>query len=163
MPDKPIEHTSDTPERTEHINGEPDLPLNTVEFHKTSITTGPIPNPVVLAKYDEFSPGLAKEIVNMAKEQAKHRQYVEKKAIDTDAFVAKANIWEKVLGQALGFAIALITVSAGTYLVMNGNPVSGTFIGVSGVTGLAAVFVFGRSKSGEQQVEKNSPIQKKIT
>lgn len=119
---------------------------------QTRITSGPIPRPEILAAYDELSPGLAKEIVSMAKEQAIHRQYIEKTAINADTYVAKVDVWERLIGQVFGFVIAVLAIVTGVYLITNGYEWPGTFIGASGVTGLAAVFVIGRKN---KQVNEN--------
>ena len=44
----------------------------------TTIHSGPLPDPETLIKYNQVYPDLAKEIVEMAKKQSEHRQYLEK-------------------------------------------------------------------------------------
>ena len=50
---------------------------------KVSIHRGPLPLPEQLEAYEKICNGAADRILHMAEEQSKHRQYIERKAIDT--------------------------------------------------------------------------------
>ena len=47
----------------------------------TKIHSGPLPDQETLIKYNQVYPDLAKEIVEMAKKQSEHRQYLEREQV----------------------------------------------------------------------------------
>lgn len=47
----------------------------------TRIHSGPLPDSETLIKYNQVYPDLAKEIVEMAKKQSEHRQYLEREQV----------------------------------------------------------------------------------
>ena len=51
--------------------------------------SGPLPSPEALEKYNQVLPGAAERILAMAENQGKHRQDIERKVIESNAFVQK--------------------------------------------------------------------------
>lgn len=102
--------------------------------------SGPIPHPDILESYNRILPGAAERILNMAEEEQKHRQYLEKTALQNDKDEAK-------LGQICAFLIGIVAIVAGTYAAINGSATAGGIIGGGGVVGLVSVFILGRKKN----------------
>ena len=104
-----------------------------------ALYTGPIPQPNHLEHYDKICPGAADRIISMAEKEQSHQHSVEKDAI-------AGEISERRLGQLLAFGIAFATIGVGAYTGINGAEITGSFIGVGGVTGLAWIFIKGRDR-----------------
>jgi uncharacterized membrane protein len=102
--------------------------------------SGPIPHPNILESYNRILPGAAERILSMAEEEQKHRQYLEKTALQNDKDEAK-------LGQICAFLIGVVAIVAGTYAAINGSATAGSVIGGGGVVGLVSVFILGRKKN----------------
>ena len=115
---------------------------------------GPLPSAGELAKYQAISPDFAQRLMEMAEAEANHRRTIEERIVAASIATEVENQMDQKRGQYLGFAIALVTILAGSYLSLNGSQLPGTFIGLSGVTGLTAAFIHGRRK---QKQEEDSP------
>lgn len=80
--------------------------------------SGPLPHPQVLSKYEDVTPGAADRIIAMAEKQAQHRQELEAK-------IVTSNVQNERIGMYFAFALTLIIMGLGTYLLMNDKPVEG--------------------------------------
>lgn len=95
------------------------------EAHKNQRTTDALPHPEVLEAYDYVVSGSARQILEMFAAEQKHRHAWESQALKTHTI-------STILGQMLGFLIAIAIF------------VSATVIGVYGSTTIAAsIWVFG--------------------
>jgi uncharacterized membrane protein len=108
-----------------------------------SFWSAPLPRPEVLAKYNEAFPGCAERIVAMAEQQSVHRHKIESAVINGNVYSQKAGLW-------LGFALALIVISSGAWLVYEGRVEWGAgFISIPLIT-LVSVFVLGKRDQNRQ-------------
>lgn len=100
-----------------------------------------LPDPEVLEAYDYIVEGSAKEIIGMFKAEQQQRHQWENRAL-------RVHSWSTILGQLLGFFIAVsIFVSAGI-IGMHGDATIGAFIWVFGmalVTMAALVWWYAKS------------------
>lgn len=110
--------------------------------------SGPIPPPQFLEKYNEIVPGAAEIIIKMAKNQAEHRQTLEKSVINSDIKNSK-------LGLVFGFIIGMTGIIAGVIIIAIGQIIAGSVI--SGVTlaSLVGTFVYGSQGRRKEREEKN--------
>ena len=108
--------------------------------------SGPIPHPLHLEHYERVIPGAGKLIVNMAKDQAEHRQYLEKK------IVKSANI-QSYLGQIFAFIIGMTVILTGAFLVYHNKQLSGMISIVGALGALISIFVYGK-KQEEADLKK---------
>ncbi len=115
---------------------------------------GPLPPAEELSKYQEVSPDFPKRLLEMVEAEACHRRQIEEKVVDAEIASEKENQEDRKRGQYLGFLIAIVTIVAGSYLSLNGSQLPGTFIGLSGVTGLTAAFIHGRKRQEQESNEK---------
>jgi uncharacterized membrane protein len=92
-------------------------------------------------------PGAAKQIITWAEQQTQHRIDLEKKVVDAEIKRSKS-------GLLAGFALSLIMVALGSWLVYLGHDWAGGTIAVSTITGLAGVFVYGTSQRRAERQEK---------
>ena len=107
---------------------------------------GPLPAPKVLNGYNEIIPNGAERIMASFESQSKHRQDIEKKVVN-------GQVNQSLLGQILGFAIAIFFLLGGGFLIVNGFVVSGTIISTLDIVGLVSVFVIGKYKR-EKSIDK---------
>jgi uncharacterized membrane protein len=105
--------------------------------HKEEHHSGPLPHPKILKKYDKIIPNGAERIVKVFEKQSDHRISLEKRVVWSQTF-------QSVMGQIMGFIIAIVFLIAGFYLVINGHEAAGITIFGLDIVGLVAVFVVGK-------------------
>ena len=110
---------------------------------------GPLPPPQALAQYEAILPGCAERIVSMAEEQAAHRRELETRVIT-------GNLAAERRGQVAAFAIALVTIMGGVWLIYHGRDVGGLTAIIGALAGLAGAFVYGRRKGAEERRQKRA-------
>lgn len=115
--------------------------------------SGPLPQPAILRQYDEVIPGAAERIIAMAETQAKHRQQLENKVIDS-------GIRDSRLGLHYGLIIGLCAVAGGTACIILGHQIGGSIIGGVGLSGLVGVFVYG---SAQHRKERESRMRAEVS
>ncbi|MFV0305077.1 MAG: DUF2335 domain-containing protein [Moheibacter sp.] len=87
----------------------------------------------ILEGYNKLSPNAAKKIIDNGISESKCRRELEKKLL-------ASQIFDRKLGQWLGFIIALIVIIDGVYLIADNHQISGfILLGIS-VIGLFGVF-----------------------
>ena len=102
-----------------------------VESHQTYL--GPIPPPEELHHYESVIPGAADRILRMAEAESLHRQRQEEVSIQANIaaqqrqiglveYQAKALSRSDLLGQLLGFAVSIVSLSGCVYLAYRGQP-----------------------------------------
>ncbi len=97
---------------------------------------GPLPPPQILNNYDQIVPGSAERIISLWESQVRHRQELEKKAIESD-------IKQSHYGATLGFIIAIFAIGAGTFLAYIGRPTEGLAAIITALVGLVGVYGWG--------------------
>ncbi len=106
--------------------------------------SGPIPPPEILKGYEEAFPGAADRIIRMAEEQSKHRQYIEKKEVDTESR-------DSLLGILSALAIGVVIILCGTRIVVKvpniSGAVAGTILNLIGIATIIGTFLKGTGNS----------------
>jgi uncharacterized membrane protein len=109
---------------------------------------GPVPSPDMLERYDQVCPGSAREIIDRFHKQSDHRMELEKIAV-------KQGSRDSLCGIIAAFILAAISIAGGTYIAINGYPLSGTFLGGGSMVTLAGVFVYGTRQRSKERMAKN--------
>lgn len=104
---------------------------------QAQIVSGPLPDPEILAHYNQIVSGAAERILSMAERDAQHLQSVEKMRIS-------AIFHERRLGQIFGFAIAVIALGSSVFLAYTGHDTPASVIGGATLVSLVSIFVVGR-------------------
>jgi uncharacterized membrane protein len=97
--------------------------------------SGPLPPPAALEQFERASPGAADRILTMAEQEEKHRHELERMMVSSE-------IKARNRGQALGFAIAAITLIGGIWLVYSGKDWPGLVAILTPLVGLVGLFVY---------------------
>lgn len=133
----------------------PQKPTRKVEMQivkqEVALSSGPLPPPDILKKYDEVVPGAAERILKMAEAQATHRQSLEKKVITNDTR-------NSALGIVFAFLIALGFLVLAAFAIYFKQPWAASLISGLGLTGLVSVFIYGtssRKKERESRSQEN--------
>ena len=108
----------------------------TVQQHETDSPILPV---VQLEKLQQFKPDAVDWVINQTQIEAEHRRK-EDKRVNTFIFI------ERIFGQIFALLIGLSGIGAGGYIALNGQPWAGATIASFAITGLAVVFLTGRSK-----------------
>lgn len=152
---------------SEMTSGEEQLVLNEQEDEKIeqivkrevvaeirkSEFSGPIPPPSIIKGYEEVLPGAADRILSMAEEQAKHRQAMERKIVNTESR-------DSLLGILFAFSLGIGCIVAAIIVVImvpqNSGAIAGSVFGVAGIGSIIATFIRGtRRSSSNDKAGKN--------
>jgi uncharacterized membrane protein len=107
-----------------------------VQILAQSVFSGPLPPPGMLARYNDALPDGAERIVKMAENQSAHRRKLESR------------------GQLFAFALALVAIVGGIYLIAEGRSVEGLVPLVAAIGGLLGFFIYGEVRArGARQIE----------
>lgn len=109
--------------------------------------SGPIPPPQFLEQYDKVVPGAAKIIIDMANNQAEHRQDLEKKVIGSDILNSR-------LGLVFGFVIGMTGIITGALVVVSGQVIAGLIVSGGTIASLVGTFVYGSQGRRREREEK---------
>ena len=105
----------------------------------TRIHSGSLPDPVTLIKYNQVYPDLAKEIVEMAKKQSEHRQYLEREQVISET---KLRLREQLIG---GCAIVIL-IFLGFVLILNDKNIAGASAVIIALIGIIYSISYGKNK-----------------
>ncbi len=92
-------------------------------------------------------PGLADRLVKMAETQSLHRMELEK-------IVIRSQQSQSSVGQWLGFAIALVCIGMGSFLVYSGHSSEGAGLMGGTLISLVGVFVYGKYQQKKDLASK---------
>ena len=105
----------------------------------TRIHSGPLPDPETLIKYNQVYPDLAKEIVEMAKKQSEHRQYLEKEQVISETKL-------RLRGQLIGGCAIVILIILGFVLILNDKNIAGVSAVIIALIGIIYSISYGKNK-----------------
>lgn len=117
-------------------------------------TSGPIPPPEVLERYDSIIPDGGSRIMAMAETQAAHRQQMECQIVAAQIRDAQDDRREKRRGQWCGLTIGLAGIIGSAYAIVNGHPIAGSVLGGATLVSLVTVFVAGRKAEPSESAAK---------
>ena len=106
----------------------------TQEYH------GPIPHPNIIKQFEEILPGSADRILKLSENEQKHRQNLEKKAVDHQIRI-------ETLGLLFGFILALIIIAGGVYLLINDKSAKGFSLIIGGIAAIITPFIFSKKQN----------------
>ena len=105
----------------------------------TRIHSGPHPDPETLIKYNQVYPDLAKEIVEMAKKQSEHRQYLEREQVISETKL-------RLRGQLIGGCAIVILIILGFVLILNDKNIAGASAVIIALIGIIYSISYGKNK-----------------
>lgn len=120
---------------------------------QTKTRSGPIPEAEELAKYEGIYPGLAKEIVGMAKDSQAYRQEQGRKSLSGE-------IWRDRLAQILAFGTVIIVSLVACYLISKEAYGSATTLLCTVLASGVGVFFMGRNEKTSNAEESKGPAKK---
>ncbi len=77
---------------------------------KREVFAGPLPHPAILNGYEQIEKGSADRIIKMAEQQSTHRQYIEKKIVDSNVTLEK-------IGIIFSLIVTLAFITGGFFLI----------------------------------------------
>lgn len=127
----------------------PQIERREISRIEASFSSGPLPPPSDLAKYDQVFPGCAQRIVQMAESQSQHRQTLE-------SAVVRGNVRRQAVGQWLAFVLGLVTIIGGIVLIALNKDALGLAAIISAFATLAGVFIYGQRQQAKERSEKRT-------
>ena len=118
---------------------------NAVVSQSETITysSGPIPNPETLAKYNEIHPDLAQDIITSFKAEYAQRHRMQTISMEGDIEAMRLSHADAKRGQWLGFMICILGLTGGISLVFLGHDTAGTILGAAGLASVVTAFYMG--------------------
>ena len=147
-------------EPIEDLPSEASQSISTVTSTKFESYRGPLPQPDALGEYERILPGAADRILSMAESQSRHRQAMQKEAMELSRLEISSAFNRANRGLNLGALVALAIVGGGAFMAHLGYAEAGGGVIGGTIVGLAATFVYGAKtrdrdvKSAEEQEEK---------
>lgn len=126
--------------------------LKHIAFELREEFSGPLPHPRHLAQYDLVLPGAADRILSMAEQQQKHRMSLEKKVVEAD-------IKRSAAGQIVAAGIAVLAFGCGTFLISQGQDVTGLVTMLGPLAALVSVFFYAENKRRTERESKAAAAQ----
>ena len=105
----------------------------------TTIHSGPLPDPETLIKYNQVYPNLAKEILEMAKKQSEHRQYLEREQVISETKL-------RLRGQLIGGCTIVVLIILGFILILNDKNIAGASAVIIALIGIIYSISYGKNK-----------------
>jgi uncharacterized membrane protein len=147
---------ADVDEASENILSEKSIKKLLISFTKETMTrtrfSGPLPPPEILKGYEDVLPGSAERIIRMTEKQQAHR-------IQIESSVVEENCRSQRRGLHYGFAISLLVILGGFFLIYEGKNITGAAVVITAVAGLVGVFVYGKVKQSNQLKERKRRTQ----
>ena len=100
--------------------------------------SGPLPPPAAFRSYEEVMPGAAKNIMEMAQQEQKHR-------MNWETTYLNAEIKNEKQGQVFGFMVAALCISGAMLLGYVGEVLPAVVLAGASMTGVVRAFI-GRNK-----------------
>lgn len=122
-------------------------PGQTVTRVQYSEHSGPLPPPALLEDYERIVPGGAERIFAQFELQSAHRQYIEKKVIDSNTFVQR-------FGALAAFVLGLVAIGGGLWLVYLGKSITGFGAFFGGLSSLIGVYIYGKVSQANERKAK---------
>lgn len=116
-----------------------------VDISVAEMYTGPVPNPAMLREFDDVVPGSAKSLLDESIAMMAHARSVDEKRV-------RLVVWTQMWSQIVRWAIVLILVALGAYLLLNDHAIAGYILIAAGVgpNAIAAVVPLVRRRSNEK-------------
>lgn len=124
-------------------------------------SSGPLPSPEQLIKYNEI-PGVVETIVDMAVKEQNHRHIKDDKKIDamvklneTQEVYIKASIDMKKRQQIFGFIVTIIFIGIGIACLVLDKNITGLVMFIAAIGSFCKIMFFGDKNTDKQDKEIN--------
>ena len=140
MAEEPVQIPDSSIQSDESPVQNPDIPNEQIAVAQAQFAatyhSGPLPDPSQLEQYNKVCPGAADRIITMAEKEAEHRHCIETAYLKSSTRIS----WIGVISAAI---ICIATIAGGVLVIMNGHDWAGSFLGASGLAGVAGTFITG--------------------
>ncbi|MBC7836590.1 DUF2335 domain-containing protein [Acetobacteraceae bacterium] len=127
-----------------------EMPRNDAVIITQENFSGPLPRPDILAGYEKILPGAANRIVSMAENQSAHRHSLEN-------WVVRADAIRSLGGLVCAFLIVIAAMGIGTYLTIQGKPVTGIIVALGSLGTIVAAFLYtNTNKVAKEKKDRDS-------
>lgn len=128
------------------------VPGDIAQVQAVHFSSGPLPHPSLLAKYNDIIPNGAERIMAMAERQSAHREILESRVVN-------GNVANQTRGSYFAFIISLVCIVGGFVLIYEGKSAVGLSAIITSVTGLVGVFFYSKHEQRKERVEKAIALQ----
>lgn len=134
---------SNHPKRSQqHQSSNP--PKTIITATQETYHSGPLPPASEIEAYENALPGLAKEIVEMAKAEQKARHSLQEEALGIERYRIRCNARQNQRGQWLGAGLSLCVLGVAGWLIYLDKTEAAVDICKYSLIGIASIFVMGK-------------------
>ncbi len=112
--------------------------------------SGPLPHPEVLEHYNRVLPNGAERIFAQFEAQANHRQKLESRVVNSNAFV-------QIFGAVSALLLGLLALGGGLFLVHEGKSLEGFGAFFAGLASLVGIYVYGKRTQAAERKSRQTP------
>ncbi len=112
--------------------------------------SGPLPHPEILERYNKIVPGSAERILAQFESQSLHRQRIELRVVNADAFA-------QIFGLICGFILGLIALGGGLFIVYVGKSIAGLSAFFLTLASFVGVYIYGKRSQNAELKSKRTP------
>lgn len=120
---------------------------STVARVETTVYSGPLPPPSILAQYNTVLPDGAERIMRMIEVQSQHRQGLE-------SYALRGEHHRSILGMLLGAIVVFAMLILARYAINQQQQAAAMILGSLPIVGIAGVFVYGTNSRRYERVKK---------
>jgi len=117
------------------------------QVRREMISSGPLPSPEILKRYEEILPGAAERIVQMAEREQSQSHIHMHEQLRIEGSINTEHIHYMKRGQVFAFILALVFVSLATVLAILGHEIAASALGGSTILGIVSVYLSGGRQS----------------
>jgi uncharacterized membrane protein len=100
---------------------------------------GPLPPPEMLAEYERIHPGMSAALLDMVKEQSRHRREIE-----------KMSAWRPYFGMTTGFLVTVMAFGIAFYAIRAGESAAAVIAALVALAPVVGAFISGRSSEARR-------------
>jgi uncharacterized membrane protein len=143
---------SDSPgRRTKDAGPQQMLIAQQQEIIHSSMFSGPVPPPEVLAEYAKIHPSLVDRIFAMTESQSAHRKNLETQSLLLHSEAVARSTYA-------GLSVAIVGLGVAAFLGFLGHPTAAAIVGGADLVGLVSVFITGRRPPAKSEVPAKQPL-----
>ena len=130
------------------------------EITHARYTSVPLPDPDDLQRYQDLLPDAAERLMTLIEQESKHRQSLEKLAMNAEIDRNKQSQSLEKRGQTCALIISLSFGSLATAAILFGYPTAGTILGTSTVVSIVVAFLASGERNQSRSEKEESGLTK---
>ncbi len=141
------------PESSESLSMPISTPAKQIISQRLEVSqyNGPLPNPEIVARYDEVLPGSAERTFRMVESEQEHRHKMQARQLEAEIADQKEVRNIEKTGQIFALIFSVVAMGVSGVTALNGKELTASIFGVGGMGSLVVAFIQGRQKAKDTE------------